>query len=278
MSAPPPERTLTAEQTARLDAAWESLENGELETAALEIEQLLLDTGDHPEARLLAGAALLEMGDPQAGREELLAVRGRVEDPQLLSFYLAGACFELGQFADAERELRALLTEEPEEPAGHFALAQVLEHREHYDEAETAYERAHELDPEGYPLPMRMSRKAFEEAVREAAASLPDELSDHLQELPVIVQDLPGSEALDADDGDLVSPGVLGLYVGQSLREESVFDASDTPRGIYIYQRNLEHACHTHEELVEEIATTLYHELGHYLGLDEEDLEERGVD
>jgi len=268
---------LPEEQADRLDQAWDALEEGEIEDALAEAEALKRETHGHPEARLLLGAALLEVGEAEDALKELELARGRVSDEVLWAFYLAGANFELARLGEAEELLREMIAAEPDEPAGIYGLAEVLEHLGKPEDAETCYQRAHELDPENYPLPLRLSRTDFQAVVAEASASLPDELREHLDQIPVVVQDLPAEEALDPTLGTMVSPGVLGLFVGRSLREESVFETPETPRTIYIYQRNLERACSTREELVDEIATTFYHEMGHYLGLDEDDLEDRDL-
>ncbi len=52
---------------------------------------------------------------------------------------------------------------------------------------------------------------------------------------------------------------------------------SHFPSSIVLYQKNLERACDSKEQLVEEIRVTLLHEVGHFLGLDEEELEARGL-
>jgi predicted Zn-dependent protease with MMP-like domain len=75
-----------------------------------------------------------------------------------------------------------------------------------------------------------------------------------------------------------LTPDLFGLFIGTNLRDESVFNVPGLPTAIYIFQRNLERACRSREELISEIGTTLYHELGHYLGLDEDDLYDLGVD
>ncbi len=271
------ESELPEELAERLDRAWDALEEGEIEEALDEAEDLNRESQGHPETRLLLGAALLEVGEPEDALQELERVQGRVSDEVLWTFYTAGAYFELTRFGEAEDLLREMIAAEPEEPSGHYALGEVLEHMGRPEEAQDCFRRAHELDEENYALPMRLSLPEFQEVISEASTSLPDELRGHLESIPVVVQDLPGDEALDPSLGATVSPSVLGLFVGRSLREESVFETPDTPRTIYIYQRNLERTCRTREELVDEIATTFYHELGHYLGLDENDLEERDL-
>jgi predicted Zn-dependent protease with MMP-like domain len=115
--------------------------------------------------------------------------------------------------------------------------------------------------------------------VAEASEHLPKDIREHLAEVPIVVEDLPTMELLrSTGDEEPISPSVLGLFVGPSLKERSVFTPVTVPATILIFQRNLERFCQTREELIHEIHITLYHELGHYLGLSEEELEERGLE
>ena len=172
---------------------------------------------------------------------------------------------EMARFDESEGLFRQVLDMEEDKSPVQYGLAQVLEHLGRYAEAEAFYEEAHRTDSDGCPLPTRMQREAFERVVREAADSLPDELIVHLKDVPILVQDLPERAVRTDTAGETITPSVLGLFVGRSLREQSVFNAPDLPPTIFIYQRNLERICQTREELIHEIFTTLYHELGHYL-------------
>jgi predicted Zn-dependent protease with MMP-like domain len=122
-----------------------------------------------------------------------------------------------------------------------------------------------------------MRRSNFEAIVKEAMDLIPDGLRKVLDQIPVVVQDLPEPSILRAERPPM-RPDVLGLFVGAGLRERSVFDPPAPPEAIMIFQRNLELFCSTREDLVYEINVTLVHEVGHALGLEEEDLKERGVD
>jgi predicted Zn-dependent protease with MMP-like domain len=53
---------------------------------------------------------------------------------------------------------------------------------------------------------------------------------------------------------------------------------SHFPSSIVLYQRNLERAARTRAELVEEVRITLVHEVGHFLGLSEDELYQRGLE
>jgi predicted Zn-dependent protease with MMP-like domain len=269
---------LSDEVLDRIDQAWDALEKGDLETASSEAEELMEETEGHPEVRFLMGAALLETGYPAEALDHLESAEGQVDSPNVHIYYLASAMLEMARFDESEGLFRQVLEMEEDKSPVQYGLAQVLEHLGRYAEAEVFYEEAHRADPEGCPLPTRMQRAAFERVVREASDSLPEELIVHLKDVPIFVQDLPERAVLTDTAGETITPSVLGLFVGRSLREQSVFSVPDLPPTIFIYQRNLERICQTREELIQEIFQTLYHELGHYLGFEEEDLEARGLD
>jgi len=85
-------------------------------------------------------------------------------------------------------------------------------------------------------------------------------------------------DALRAADPPL-SPSVLGMFRGAPFGQKASMDPwSHFPSSIVLYQRNLELFARDREELVEQIGVTLLHEVGHFLGLDEEDLARLGLD
>ncbi len=263
----------------RVDRAWDALEDGDPESAGLEAEEMMEETEEHPEVRFLLGAALLESGIPGEALEHLQACEGLVEDPVVHRFYLASALYENLRVEEAEEVFRRVITEEPDAAPPLYGLAQCLEFLGNLDESEKLYERAHEIDPEGFPLPIRMKREAFERVVTEAAQHLPEDIRKHLESIAIVVEDLPSREILVSEsDEEPITPSVLGLFVGPNLKERSVFTPVVMPATIFIYQRNLERFCPTREELLQEIRLTLFHEVGHYLGLSEEELEERGLE
>jgi predicted Zn-dependent protease with MMP-like domain len=72
---------------------------------------------------------------------------------------------------------------------------------------------------------------------------------------------------------------MLGLFDGVPLPETSEFDLPQVrPNTIYLFQRNLERAAKDRADLIEQIRITLYHELGHYLGFEEEDMGDLGLE
>jgi predicted Zn-dependent protease with MMP-like domain len=103
-------------------------------------------------------------------------------------------------------------------------------------------------------------------------AALPEPLRDQAAGLPVSYERAPDG-AIVADGYE---PDLLGLFIGAALDEPH---DSPLPPQIILFLDNLWDFAEGVEEIYrEEIQTTYLHELGHYLGLDEIDLEERGLE
>jgi predicted Zn-dependent protease with MMP-like domain len=145
-----------------------------------------------------------------------------------------------------------------------------------FTRADELFRRAARLDAEGSPLPPRLSPEHFEQLVAAAARDLPPEFRRALEEIAVVIDPMPTAEIVGAP-GSGHPPDVLGLFVGPPLGERGVRDLPELPPTIFLFQRNLERASRDARELREEIRITLYHELGHALGFDEEGVEELGL-
>ena len=98
----------------------------------------------------------------------------------------------------------------------------------------------------------------------------------HLSCESVFYQPIPRREILTSERPP-VSPDVLGLFVGRHLLERTHADAPGAPGAIFLFRRNLLRVCADREELEREIRITVQHEVGHLLGLDEDDLEQWGL-
>ncbi len=112
-----------------------------------------------------------------------------------------------------------------------------------------------------------------QEEVKQTQSALPAALRDPARKVPVVYQRKP-TDALVADglDADL-----LGLFVGDPYAETGA--GSGLPAQILLFLDNLwDFAEGDWEIYLDEVQTTYLHELGHYLGLDEVDLEERELD
>ncbi len=101
---------------------------------------------------------------------------------------------------------------------------------------------------------------------------LPDEFRERMENVVVVVEDYPSVE--DAAAAGIPAEELLGLFHGASRLEQEWFGAPGRlPERIVLYKRNIEDVCSTKEELLEEIRLTVLHEIGHYFGLSEEEIE-----
>lgn len=114
----------------------------------------------------------------------------------------------------------------------------------------------------------------FHQIIRESIEELPQEVRDAMDNVVVILEDYPDSWIIEEPPHD---PRLFGLFVGPVYAEvRSNQIGGEEPPRIYIFQRNLERQFHTPDDLAAEIRVTLIHEVGHFLGLEEPDLAERG--
>ena len=112
-----------------------------------------------------------------------------------------------------------------------------------------------------------LSEPEFEEAVGDALDSIPHELARAMDNLVVLVEQEP-----PPDD-----PELLGVYDGTPLTErDGWWGAGSLPDRITIFQGPLERFCDSPEQLREEIAVTVVHEIAHHFGISDEHLHELG--
>ena len=111
-----------------------------------------------------------------------------------------------------------------------------------------------------------------EREVKQAQESLSDDLAIKAKAVPVILEPEPGKELV----ADGVEPDLLGLFSGSSFPEALADDSA--PPTVHLFLENLWEYCEEEEPtFIEEVRITYLHELGHYLGMEEDDLEKRGL-
>jgi len=281
----PPDTDLQAGREPVLVEIENLLDDGKIEAAQQAIEaarkQGLANSLD---LDFLSGDACLAIGqvrEAEAWFRRVLAV-----DPDCPSSrcWLAMALFLQWRFAEAETAVAAARELPDAIVDAHVVQGLLLEHRGNFAEADACFATAAALGPEKYRVPTRLSRQQFDREVRKAARKLPRQFRQALDRVPVVVQDLPHRELAGdgglADDGDAfdLPPDILGLFEGVPLPDTEEIDAvAARPNCIYLFQRNLERAALDAEDLIAQIEITLFHELGHYLGFEEEDMDELGL-
>ena len=219
-----------------------AFEDGEYETALEVFEEVLRRDPEH------WGAAL--------GRAESLHMLWRTEE--------------------ALEAVRALKPQDDEEddPDRSDLEGRILEALGSFEEAEQRFSEATRLDAEHYPPATRLGSDVFRTLLDKVLTSLPQVIREAVVEVPVVVEPKPTREMADREPD--INPEVLGLFVGTSVGDK-VYAGSGYGDVVLLFQRNLERAGRSREEVSREIKITLLHEYGHYLGFDEEELEHLGL-
>jgi predicted Zn-dependent protease with MMP-like domain len=118
-----------------------------------------------------------------------------------------------------------------------------------------------------------ITREDFNEVISETLDSLPPEFRRRIQNVAVLVEDLPPNP-IPAQPGQ-PRRILLGLFHGVPLTRKSVFHGPiGSPDYVVLYQKNIEAVCSTEAEVREQVRRTVIHEMGHYFGMTEEQLKE----
>ena len=118
-----------------------------------------------------------------------------------------------------------------------------------------------------------MTRARFEKLVVEAITLIPKRFRREMKNLALVVEEEPSDELLG--EMEIEPPDSLyGLYQGTPLPERTWGFGNTLPDRITIYQRPIEEDCEDEDDIRAVIGETLIHEVGHYFGLSEEEIEE----
>ena len=131
--------------------------------------------------------------------------------------------------------------------------------------AASSERRSSHRRPGRSPVAVRMSPQRFDELVSDALDLIPADLAAAFDNVVVLVEDRNPEE-----------PDLLGLYHGIALTERDSSYAGSLPDTITIYREALLDICESEDEVVDEVAITVIHEIAHHFGIDDDRLHELG--
>jgi predicted Zn-dependent protease with MMP-like domain/Flp pilus assembly protein TadD len=257
-------------------------ELGEYEQAIQYCDRLLsggpelprLDRANEAEVYYLKSKALFYLDDLEGALFLVRRAIQKVGDAGIYRAFEGQLSFELGRFGEARRQLEQAVALESDSAHAFYHLGLALERLGEAAEADRAFRQAHALNAEQYPLPFPVDDATFEKAAAEALADIPRSLREYVENVPILVEDFPSEDVMRYHS---VSPQILGLFVGVPRTEAAVTTQALDQDRVILFKKNLEKVCRTRAELIEQIHVTVKHEIGHYLGLDEDDLERLGL-
>ena len=257
-------------------------ERGEYEHALQRCDELLAgrpelprpDRGTEAEIHYLKAKALFYLDDLEGALFLVRRAAKVAPDVPVYRAFEGQILFEKARFEEARRVLEQAALMDSESAHAVYHLALVLERLGEDEEAERAFRRANALDPDHYALPVRVQDAVFQRASEDALANLPRSIREAVENVPILVHELPEEDLLHAEN---VSPTILGLFIGVPRTEAALTEQARDVNRVILFKKILLMMCRTRAELVELIQTTLQHEIGHYLGLDDDDLERIGL-
>jgi len=270
-----------------IDEIWDLLDEEKLDEAAERAESLASEYPMDAEIQLALAVTRFCLDEPHESRqaaEKAIELsresEGELDDISRAGrYYLARAAWRLWDFKTAEAILREVLAEEESAEAWDL-LACILECTGRAEDAGVADRRAAELDPEGFAVPARFSEVEIESVISEVLAELPEPFQTALDQVPIVLRDFPDARMAAAEDSHSLpfAPDVLGLFVAGVSSGPAVVDSAPQAGTIFLFKGNLERSCADRETLVEEVGVTLFHEIAHFLGFEEEEMSDLGLD
>lgn len=259
-----------------LEAAWRELVAGDLVGLDARLERWRADDSAPARAPLLIAERHLAHGDPSAANAAAQLALKTLGSDDLDALWIAGEAALYGwSISAADGYFESL---ESGDPSPSVSLKRSLCADLLGDEVRAAghFERARDLDPTTCGSMVRWSPDRFEAAVDTAARALAPAFAEALAAFPVVLDPVPDFGLARGREAE-TPPDLLGLFVGPTALERSVEAPDPFPTAIYLFQRNLERAAADASELEEQVRVTLWHELGHALGFEEDGLHELGL-
>jgi predicted Zn-dependent protease with MMP-like domain len=121
-----------------------------------------------------------------------------------------------------------------------------------------------------------LNHSEIRKAVARGIDKLPKEFREQLRNVEIVVETRPSKELLLAEGLDPREDTLYGIYQGVPLPDRSALDPPLLPDKITIFAEALLEDFPDPDELREEIRLTVLHEIAHYFGMDEEEIEDLG--
>lgn len=213
-------------------------------------------------------------------RQDALAVArtamARFPDDVDAVLEVADILVELEAFDEVAQMLVDAASKNPDDPEIWYEAGVALERVERWDLRHECFKQVWSLECQREPeFPMWLPEERFIEVAQAAIERLPDHVLEHLGNVAIMVEDYPGAWIFETEVSD---PRLLGLFDGpESSYERGLDYVTDGPARIYLFRWNIERQCNSEDEVIEQVEITVLHEIGHYLGLDEDELHLRGL-
>lgn len=272
-------RTPPIDIDALLDTADVYLQSGDPEAALAACEQVLEVSPDHLDGLRIAAEAFRDLGELEAAEDRFRRIV-TLDASQAASWTgLAAVQFDDLRFEEASISVARAIRADPLLGEPYYWRGMIRERREDLHGAKRDFHRAFRLDPEGFPRPVPLDDATVEAVVEASVEGMHPSIREYLANVAIILDEIPDEDVLRSFDPPMPPGEILGFFSGNSLMDRSMgVPWNSVPATIVLFRRNLERIAWDRDQLIEELRTTVLHEVGHFLGLDEDDLAARGLD
>jgi predicted Zn-dependent protease with MMP-like domain len=220
----------------------------------------------------------LRADSPEAALQRLGNAAPELRDRPESRLLGADLAWETRGVEAAREQLERLVADVPDYADARYLLGCCYEELERDDERIEQFLEVHRLDAGLDAALGEQEATELEELIADAAeatlAELPEPFRERMAGVPILVEPRP-SEQLVREGFD---PRALGLFEGPTDAERANAEITTTPTRISLFTANLLAEAVDEEQLRAEVETTVLHELGHYFGLEEADMERLGLD
>lgn len=262
-----------------LDQAEAALDEGDVETTLNLCAAVERQSPGHPGAAFVRGDALRAIGQLESAAESYEQAALSRSDHTMSWSALALARFELLQRNRSARAVSRALREDPRNAEAWWVRSLLAEWSGDSKGAQRCRLHAQWLNPREFQLPPTLTDEEIEEIVSDCIERLHPKLQEYLASVAILLDDLPDESLLRKYDPPMSPLELLGHFSGYSLMGRSHDDPwSNIPPSIVLFRQNLERYATHRAELVEQLQITVFHEIGHFLGLDEDEVAARGLE
>lgn len=262
---------------ALVDRFYAALDREDLPRARRELRRIEDPDQAVPPDELVQFRFALALAEGNDGRAATILAEGLRAHPASVSLLLCAGSHDRqsGALERALERLEECVFLDADHPEAWYELGLVREALGDIEGMKAAFGEVWELDS-APPLPETRFTAAQVEAWADRAFHLlPPPVRDAARRVTVFVQDLPPRWIVEDAPYD---PRLVGLFDGPTWEELRTGRVVGQTPHIYVFHRNLERTTLDPRDMAEQVRITIHHEIGHFLGLSEEDLEARGLE
>ena len=215
-------------------------------------------------------------GDYEEAYQHYARVAGMDPDRRDARVAMGVALYHLCRFQASQSILELASLDDPEDPEVWYYLGLLALRRDQKAVAMNHFRHAHELQDNRFPLPVEISEDDVVELVDRMLGELPADMKKALGNVAIIVEPRPDEDLLFSNEPPM-DPTLLGIFEGTPHGLQSS-EIQIMPTRVVLFYENIALVAGDRETLEEELWITLKHEIGHYFGLNEDELAERGLD